>query len=74
MAGSDTPDLSDMSVPDARAMMAMLTAVDGEPEPVDDVTTQDDPGSRPATSLFASTGTPGPRPSRCWSGTTAAAG
>ena len=46
MAGSDTPDLSDMSVPDARAMMAMLTVVDGEPEPVDDVTDPDDPRAR----------------------------
>jgi acetyl esterase len=44
MAGSDTPDLSDMPVPDARAMMAMLTVVDGEPEPVDDVTTRTIPG------------------------------
>jgi acetyl esterase len=44
MAGSDTPDLSEMAVPDARAMMAMLTIVDGEPEPVDDVTTRTIPG------------------------------
>ena len=44
MAGSDTPDLSEMSVSDARAMMAMLTVIDGEPEPVDDVTTRMIPG------------------------------
>ena len=44
LAGSDSPDLSEMAVPDARAMMAMLTVIDGEPEPVDDVTTRAIPG------------------------------
>jgi acetyl esterase len=44
LAGTDTPDLSEQSVEEARAMMAMLTLVDGEPEPVDDVTTRTIPG------------------------------
>ena len=74
MAGSDTPELSDMSVPDARAMMAMLTVVDGEPEPVDDVTTGRSPvpaGDIPVR-IYRNAGRR--RRSRCWSGTTAAAG
>ena len=44
LAGTDTPDLSEQSVEEARAMMALLTLVDGEPEPVDDVTTRTIPG------------------------------
>ncbi|HVN50165.1 MAG TPA: alpha/beta hydrolase [Acidimicrobiales bacterium] len=44
LAASDAPELSDQSVEEARAMMALLTLVDGEPEPVDDVTTRTLPG------------------------------
>jgi acetyl esterase len=38
MASAGTPDLSEMGVAEARAVMGLLTAVDGEPEAVDQVT------------------------------------
>jgi acetyl esterase len=44
MNGMDMPDLADMDVATARATIAMLTAADGEPEPVDEVTDRAIPG------------------------------
>ena len=44
MAGADPVELSDMSVDEARSMMGMLALVDGEPEPVAEVTDRVVPG------------------------------
>lgn len=44
MGGPDAADLSDMSVEEARAVMLMLAAADGEPEPVESIEDRTIPG------------------------------
>jgi acetyl esterase len=68
LAASDTPDLSEMGVADARIAIGMLALVDGEPEPVDEVRDLVLPGPAgdiPAR-LYRSGPDDGPRPVLVW--------
>ncbi len=68
MAGADPVELPDMTVPEARAVMAQLALVDGEPEPVADVTDRsiDGPGGPIPVRIYRDGPSGGAQPVLIW--------